>query len=105
MGGGVLGPHVDDHRLVVFGPEAPEDDLVPLPAELLRALVGLGLETRLLGAGHLDRLAHRGAGFSLNSTGILPAGSSLRSGYPTQSSGMSRRVRSGWPSKTTPNMS
>ena len=50
----------------------------------------------------LGVVAHRVA---LNSTGMAPTRKSLRSGWPSHSSGMSSRVRSGWPSKTIPNMS
>ncbi len=94
VGGGVLGPHVDDHGFV-FGPEAAEDDVAANALHLLCALVGLVFEPRFVDLGRGDRLGHRGAGSSLKTTGIRAGASSLRSGYPTQSSGMRRRVRSG----------
>ncbi len=50
-------------------------------------------------------LAHRGPGASLNWTGTRPTPKSLRSGWPSQSSGIKIRVRSGCPSKMMPTMS
>ncbi len=99
--GRVLGPHVDDHGFV-FGPEAAEDDFATDGLHLLRALVGLVLEARLVLFRDLDGFAHRGEGSSLKTTGMRAGASSFRSGCPTQSSGMSRRVRSGCPSKVMP---
>ena len=68
--------------------------------ELLRALVG-----RARFESELDRgvcSSHRGDGSPLNVTGTRAGGKSLRSGWPSQSSGMRMRVRSGWPSKLMP---
>ena len=132
MGGGVLGTHVDDHPLV-FGDLVVEDVVVIDPNTHLldHALLRLVL-THALGAfircvahpigrfvrgdPHVACLALRlpGGGLvahqvtwgeDLNCTGTDPVEKSLRSGWPTQSSGSRIRVRSGWPSKMIPNMS
>ena len=60
---------------------------------LLRALGGLDARAAVVDVGH------RASAVPLNCTGMRPMASSLRSGWPTQSSGMRIRVRSGWPSK------
>src|SRR5439155_17289190 len=77
----VLRPEVDDHGLVGLRPRLRAHD------EIARG----------------ER--HRGAWASLNWTGTRAGASSLRSGWPSQSSGSSRRTRSGWPAKRTPKRS
>ena len=128
MGGRMLGPHVDDHPLVVIDAvvdhpvvdnagspllDAPLGRLVAL--HLLSALVGPGHhplgDLRSFGAGHPDvggggRLGHHVTrGEALNWTGTAPTSKSRRRGWPIQSSGIRMRVRSGWPAKRMPNMS
>ena len=104
----VLRTHVDDHRVaeLVLGPHAAarEHDLARARrrAQLLRALVGLALEALLFGV-VMSLIA--GLGSPLNVTGTRAGASSLRSGWPCQSSGMRMRVRSGWPSNVMPNRS
>ncbi len=90
--------------------------LEPHLAETLRGeLLGLELlgpggdlgpaDSRAAGLVVLVVLAHRGPGASLNWTGTRPTPKSLRSGWPSQSSGIKIRVRSGCPSKMMPTMS
>ena len=128
VGGGVLRSHVDDHPLVVGHrvvdhpivdhPGAPLlDGPVPglIPVHLLDALAGAGHhpfgDLRGLGSRHPDvggggRLGHQITWWdSLNWTGTVPTPKSRRSGWPSQSSGISIRVRSGWSAKRIPNMS
>src|SRR6266536_3085051 len=82
VGGGVLRPHVDDHGLV--------------------AQAAGGLPCR-------HRYSPRSSGGGMNAPlyWVLtpPIGSSFRRGWPTQSSGISIRRRSGWPSNMTPKKS
>ena len=90
-------------------------DLAGERTQLLRALVGLRLEPAFfgvvldlraleqVGVVDLDQLVdgvlrlgrHRGLGSPLKVTGTRAGASSLRSGWPSQSSGMRMRVRSG----------
>src|SRR2546430_9949248 len=56
-------------------------------------------------AGAVARVAHLGLGSSLKVTGTRAGASSLRNGYPTQSSGIRMRARSGWPVNVMPNRS
>ena len=65
-------------------------------AQQLRPLVGLRREADVFRLRQVDDVVtHRGPGSSLNVTGTRAGESSLRSGWPTQSSGMRMRVRSG----------
>ena len=109
FGGEILTINVGPHHPSTHGVLRLIVDLDGEQLAAERALV-LAYDRHALGRLGFGHHAFSGAVFqascsSENSTVSPPTGKSRRNGWPTQSSGMRMRVRSGWPVNVMPNMS